>query len=452
MAEITLNAMSRPPDRQGRLYWRIRGPDPSTGRRVTLATGRWTETEAEAELERYRAKKTLGLELRDASTKLSRVSELVTLYTAEMGERLGADHPYVVQETNRLAHVIVHLGSLAIEGVLRHHLEGYAARRRADPCRTGRPVARKSIVEELNSLRRAFAVGKSLRRIAVDPPLFPSLKAVPDDARPARRLTEAEVRALVTAAAAEDDALGAPGLPGAGTRSRELFDLVTARSGITTSELRAQLSSNDLAILRTMAARGRFVVDGDRWSVAEDLPTDAGLWSLLTVLAWSGRRPVAVFGARRRDCERLLDTSLPRADRLMFWAQDKAGVGRGLGPVTEPALQAIVDRAQRVTDPGALLWTTARGLPWTPERLSRVFDRIAARAGVEDVQPYDLRRFAVTQILAEAQGQIAVAQQYTGHRSTRALLRYLYAPQGAAEALAQAIGWSSPELVVTSRR
>lgn len=78
--------------------------------------------------------------------------------------------------------------------------------------------------------------------------------------------------------------------------------------------------------------------------------------------------------------------------------------------------------------------------------MARTFRSIARRAGVEDVQPYDLRRFAVTRILAAVGGQVAVAQRFTGHRTVASLLRYAYAPQEEAEAVAPAIGWSLPKL------
>jgi len=81
---------------------------------------------------------------------------------------------------------------------------------------------------------------------------------------------------------------------------------------------------------------------------------------------------------------------------------------------------------------------------------SKVFHRTGDGAQGEGAQLYDLRRFACTQLLKVARGQTPLVRAYTGHRSDRALMRYLYAEQGAAEALAEFTGWSGqggPRLV-----
>lgn len=444
--EITLDVMNRPPDKEGRLYYRIRGPHPETGKRTTLKVGRWTEREAADELKRLRARETLGLELLDDFKRPSTVSELGKAYTTEMGERLGAEHRYVVEETERLARVILHLGAHPIDTLTRQHLESYAARRRQDPCRTKLPVARKSIAEEIHTLRRAFTVLRGMKRITCDPPPFPSLKAIPDDARPQRRLTEAEIARLIRAAELEDVRTSPP--PREGTTSRAIWDLVHDRPGLSTAELVAATRPRALEIGLKLVERRRLrLLDGRWFPLAEaDAEVHLGLATLITVLAWSGRRPVAVFHATRADCERLIEPGLAREERLMFWSRDKGGIGRGYGPVTDPAFASLVTRAREVKDPEALLWRTPTGKPWTPERLSRTFARVAARAKVTDVEPYDLRRFAITTILAELGGRIPEAQKYTGHRSARALLRYLFAVEGEAEAAAQRIGWKKPRL------
>jgi integrase len=364
-------------DEQRRPYWRIRGPDPETGRRTTLQTGRMTESEANHELAKEEARALLGLQRPDDSRRSWTVSQVVAAVVEELGERLGADHPHVVSETRRLAHVTAHLGSMAADRVTTAHLERYAALRRRDPCRTGEPVARRSLTEEIAAWQRAVRTLRDLHRVDFDPPPMPALKSIPDDSRPQRRLTEAELAAILRAAEAE--------------------------GGVE-------------------------------------------LWSLLTVLAWSGRRPVAVFAATHGDCRRVLDDALPRVERLMFWAVDKGGVGRGWGPLTDPAyhaIRAIADADQLSTEP---LWRTGYDNEWTAVRMARVLERVTERAGVEGVQLYDLRRRAITRILDGVGGLVARAQRYTGHRTVQSLLRYVYAEQGEAESAAPSIGWSAPQL------
>lgn len=380
MAKVTLQLISaRGLDENKRPYWRIRGPDPESGTRTTLAAGRWTESEAASHLEDERARARLGLSRPDDSRRSWTVSQVAAAAVEELADRLGPEHPHVMQETRRLAHVASHLGATAADRVTSAHLERYAAARRRDPCRTGEPVAKRSVREEIAAWGRSVRLLRDLHRVDFDPAPEPALKAIPEDGRPARRLTEDEVSRLLAAADADG-----------GVR----------------------------------------------------------LWSLFTVLAWSGRRPVAVFASTHGDCSRVLDKVLPRRGRLMYWTTDKAGVGRGWGPLTDPAYRAIAAIARADAPAEDPLWRTATGGDWTAIKLNRVFARIAAAAGVGDVQPYDLRRFAVTRILASVGGQVAVAQRFTGHRTVASLLRYAYAPQEEAETAAPEIGWSAPRLAL----
>lgn len=381
--KVSLQRMPRPLDAQDRAYYRIRGPDPTTGQRTTLDAGRWTATEAADRLEDARARARLGLARDDGSARSWTVSQVVAAAVEELGDRLGSEHPYVISETDRLAHVSSHLGALQAERVTAAHLEQYAARRRRDPCRTGAPVARRSLQEEIAAWQRAVRMLRDLGSLDFGPARSPALKAIPDDARPARRLTEAEVSALLQAAE----------------------------------------------------------VDG-----GEDL------WSLLTVLAWSGRRPVSVFAATHGDCARVLAAELPRTAQLMHWSTDKGGVGRGWGPLTDPAwhaIRAVADRDQLADE---LLWRTSYGGEWTAVRMQRVLQRVARLAKVEGVQLYDLRRFAITRILAAVGGQVAVAQRYTGHRTVQSLLRYAYATVDEAEEAAPTIGWTRPKLAEAKKK
>lgn len=376
--KVTLQRIaSRGLDAEDRPYWRIRGPDPQTGRRATLDAGRWTPAEADDRLQDEQARARLGLQRADGSKRSWTVSQVVAEVVEDLAERLGADHMFAICESSRLGHISQHLGGTAADRVTTAHLERYASARRRDPCRTKLPVARKSIVEEIAAWRRAVTTLRDLHRLSFSPCPMPALKSIPDDSRPQRRLTEAEVAALLQAAE----------------------------------------------------------VDGG-----------VALWSMLAVLAWSGRRPVSVFASTHGDCSRVFDDELPRVGQLMYWSTDKGGVGRGWGPLTDPAYHALRAVAEARQPVGERLWLTARGNSWDVVRIARVFARVAGRAGVEEVQPYDLRRFAVTRILAAVGGQVAVAQRFTGHRTVASLLRYAYASQGEAESAAPEIGWSVPRL------
>ena len=55
------------------------------------------------------------------------------------------------------------------------------------------------------------------------------------------------------------------------------------------------------------------------------------------------------------------------------------------------------------------------------------------RANLDDVKPYDLRKFAATRIY-KATGSIPVTMQFTGHRNPNTLLQhYVFAERDAAE-------------------
>ncbi len=125
----------------------------------------------------------------------------------------------------------------------------------------------------------------------------------------------------------------------------------------------------------------------------------------------------------------------------MYWRRDKGGVGRGWGPVPEPAYHALLAAVQR-GDPQAPLW----GRRWTNADFYYRFRQIADAAGVREVQPYDLRRFAATRIVAAVGGNLPAARAYTGHTQDQTLLRYVYAPAALAEEAAATVRWSAAPL------
>lgn len=450
--KITLTMMkARGTDEMGRAYYRIRAPSPVPGKRVTVEAGRWTEQEASDRLARVEARAMLGQPLEPGSSRRWTVSEVVVAYLEALAERHGPDTLHMVAETRRLAHCMVHMGEMLAERITSGRLEQYAGLRRHEPTQHGGPTAKSSIREECLALRRAIRLCHELGYLDHGPPPMPRLKGIPDDARPARRLTEDEVRRLIAGADVRD--VPPRWEPREGTFSRELFDYVHAHPGRTAHQI-AQAHPHLRSpgeLLHPLARRGVLEREGHHrgttWWPAKKPPEELrGGWALLlTVLAWTGRRPVAVFDARRRDCERLLDLGLPRRERLMFWRRDKGGVGRGWGPVAEPAYRALVERCRLVEDPDALLWARPDGEPWSAERFARPFHMAAAEAGVENAQLYDLRRFACTRLLRVAGGRLPVVRAYTGHKSDRSLLRYIYAEQGVAEDLAQHTGWSDDD-------
>lgn len=168
------------------------------------------------------------------------------------------------------------------------------------------------------------------------------------------------------------------------------------------------------------------------------------LGRLITFLAWCPRRPVAVFGLRRKDCVRATDTSLPRRQRQAYFIRDKGGVNRGWSPLAEAALDALVEQLEATEGgPEDLVWTSETGRALTPALLWYPFKAACRRAELEDVQVYDLRRFGACAVQRVTQ-DLEVTCEYTGHRDIRTLLRYLSARRGAAEELAVRIGWSPP--------
>lgn len=168
---------------------------------------------------------------------------------------------------------------------------------------------------------------------------------------------------------------------------------------------------------------------------------------LVEVLAWSGRRPVAIFALRLGDVSRLLEPGLKRSERLVRWRRDKGGHGRGWAPVTEPAYQALRARALELQGqpPDTLLWTTATGKPLSSTSWPHTFAAIAAAAEVEDVVSYDLRKHACAQLLRHL-GSPVEAIRYSGHKTVEMFLRvYAYALESAEER-AETIGWTPAPL------
>lgn len=160
----------------------------------------------------------------------------------------------------------------------------------------------------------------------------------------------------------------------------------------------------------------------------------------LTIAAWSGRRPIAIQALRGEDLRRL--GVGPRKAQQVFWSKDKGGRARGWGPVPEPARQALLALKGRE----GRLFNTRKGTRFTNSMVHKALTAAGDAVGVFDVQPYDLRRFAVTSIIRAVGGRLDVAMRFTGHRSKLTLLRYSFAEKDEAETLAASIGWKDPAL------
>lgn len=368
-------------DEKGRRYAILRWTE--DGKRKSRPIGYQTPNAAEEMRKDHEAALRLGVA--SPIDSFVRVGDVLTRYLTEL-ERRPVSRDYQERELDRCITLRRMLGHLPVDAVSATTMARYVGDRRRETIRrgkkqkpdpAGRTPKRASLMAEVDTLRRAYRTLIDLRLIDGPVPPLPTGK-IPNDARPPRRLTEAEVAKLIVAAH-EDDEFG-------------------------------------------------------HWR-----SLDRGLGWMLQVMAWSGRRPVAVLDVHVEDLARLLDPSVPREDQLVYWRRDKGGEGLGWGPVTEPARDALVARAGEVGS--GRLWNVPDS-----SHLVRPLRRVAGAAGVAGVQVYDLRRFAVTQILRACGGLTKVARKYTGHQQDSTLLRYAYAAEGEAEALAARIGWTPEPL------
>lgn len=320
------------------------------------------------EADEIRSRRLLGLLPTGSATRSATVADVLGEYMADLRKRRGeADDKYGDDEDGRCKHLGQHLGRVEVAALSTSHLRRYLGARRQELTKiTKRPPARNSLFEELRTLKAAIKLGRDYGMHSAQDPALPQRHELPDDARPARSLTQDEVAAIIDA---------------------------TYRLG------------------------------GDR------------MGSMFAVHAWSGRRPVAVHDVHVEDAAQLPDR--------MFWRQDKAGIGRGWGPLAKPAREHLEAYARGRE---GRLWLNGYDLPFTPELLDAKWcKRIAKAAKVEPFQLYDLRRFACTQIVAQTP-TLAVAQLYTGHKLKQTLLRYVTSTEDQAAEYADRIGWDAEPL------
>lgn len=366
------------PDEDGRSRWLARWTLAGE-RRSEALPGRLTPEEAAELAEDWQHRIRRGKQHSDGSSTRWTVRDLLRFYGRDLTEQ-GVSARHIDNESDRIEQLVRGLGHLDAEGLDQGDLEAYVARRRRDP---GRVVKGRN-------------VGGGRR------------------GTPARSTVEQEIALLIRAYRV------------ARKRRRITTDpppRPTMKGWPEDARPKRRLTEGEVARLVSAAER-------------------PDLARLLEFMAWCPRRPIAIFGIRRRDCVRVLDDRLPRRERQVFVQRDKGGHSTGWSPLTEPALGVLVRQLTETEGaPDDLVWTSETGRELTPALLWYPFQRAAIAAGLADVQVYDLRRFGSVQVQAVTR-DLEVTCEYTGHRDVRTLLRYLSARRGVAEDLAPTIGWT----------
>ena len=370
------------PESPGRSYWLARWT--KNGKRDSEPIGWATAEEAEDKRVAIESRLRLGMRPSDGTSSGATVDDVIKAFLRDQGER-GLAPRHIENAALRLAQIGRQLGNVPASELTKADLESYIARRRRD---LGRVV-------------KGHNVGGGRR-----------------SETPARSTVEQEIRILIRAyrtarklhriACEPPDWPSFKGWPEDDRPARQL------------------LESEVLAL-----------VEAAREERAE-------LARLIEFMAWCPRRPHAIYGIRRKDCARVLDERLPRKHRQLYVARDKGGVKLGWCPLTEPALRVLVEQLEATEGkPDDLVWRSETGRELTGALVWYPFRRACERARLDDVQVYDLRRFAAVRV-QEHTRSLSTTCEFSGHRDERTLLRYLSAPRGAAEELAGSIGWSTP--------
>ncbi len=372
---------------EGQTYARLRWQE--DGKRMSRSLGYVSQTEADEAASDQEAALRLQVDLERNSSAEPGVTDVLAAYLEDLGHRACPGHQQ--KELTNGLHLRRHLGRLQASKVTTTHLLRYAAKRRHE------------------GHKREKGTDDRVRSVISTEP----------DAPLYRRVTvEGELRTLLRALRLARDV---------GTLDTEIPRAPALKFWPADARPPRRLTEVEVARL----------LQGARDDSAE-------FGAMMQVFAWSGRRPVAIWAVTVGDCRRLVDPSTARRDASVYWSRDKAGVGRGWGPMTEPAYEAICSRLAQLgtVDPDRLLWTTPTGLPWNSGRMRKRFHRAVTRAGLVDVQPYDLRKFAASQIYA-ATANLRVTMQFTGHADPKTLLdRYVFAPRDLAEDIAAQITWT----------
>ncbi|WNC90242.1 site-specific integrase [Paraburkholderia sp. FT54] len=102
-------------------------------------------------------------------------------------------------------------------------------------------------------------------------------------------------------------------------------------------------------------------------------------------------------------------------ERTVFLPETKNGRPRKL-----PVRAALVELL------AALPRTDARVFPLTADHLRKIWTRLCAAAGIEDLRMHDLRHEAISRVADTGTMSLVDLQAFSGHRDTRMLLRYAH--------------------------
>ncbi|WP_175772425.1 site-specific integrase [Paraburkholderia phenazinium] len=119
--------------------------------------------------------------------------------------------------------------------------------------------------------------------------------------------------------------------------------------------------------------------------------------------------------ARRSETLSVRWSDVDLGERTVYIAETKNGRPRKL-PVREGLAELLA----------ALPHTEARVFPVTADHLRKIWSRLCAAAGIEDLRMHDLRHEAISRVADTGTMSLVDLQAFSGHRDTRMLLRYAH--------------------------
>lgn len=170
------------------------------GIRKSRVLGYVTPSEAEAERKREEARITLNLSLTATAPALGlRLGDLIEAYLEESERKQRGGEGHRINLINRCSHLGKHLGDVLVNRLSEDDLDDYVRLRRKEMGgrRSNRLPKKTTVRCELNQLRQIINRAHRRGQVARACPELPRFKDWPDDARPARRLTEKDVSILV---------------------------------------------------------------------------------------------------------------------------------------------------------------------------------------------------------------------------------------------------------------
>jgi integrase len=178
--------------------------------------------------------------------------------------------------------------------------------------------------------------------------------------------------------------------------------------------------------------RERLLTDGEITALLHALDAAQEAPQIVAVI-----RAVVLTGARIGELLGLRWEDIRPDEPALYLRDTKTGFSRR--PISAEAL-GLLQSVERV--PGSpyvfrSLLSAVRPLPYDTVR--KVFDRIAAAAGVADISMHSLRHWFST-MTANAVSNPRVGMALTGHRSTQAYLGYVHGHREQAQALAGELG------------